>query len=443
MSGIKSKVFPVPRRGAFLLTALVAIALATPVIATPAATAAAQGSIIRVPSDKPTIQAAVDASKSGTLILIAPGTYKEAVVVSPKHSNIVIRGEDRATTILDGEFSSEAGKENGFKVFADGVAIENITVQNFSTNGFYWIGAKGYRGSYITAIRNGDYGIYAFDSVKGQFDHAYASGSPDAGFYIGQCYPCDALIVDSESEWNGLGYSGTNAGGNLLIARSSWHDNRAGIVPNSGTGEKLYPQRETTIIGNSVYDNNNAGTAAIEIAQVAVGNGILIAGGNNNLVERNRVENHTVTGIGVIPLPETVLNPDSATAKDFDSKRNSVLANIVQKNLYDLVSVTSLTDASDSGKNCFAGNTYTTSSPPDIEKVLPCKKPAVGYEADIALFASLLGSAKPPSIDYQAVALPSPQKLANMPKAKTAAARAATNEPSIKISVKKLSVPAE
>ena len=441
MRGIRGKVFPVGRRGAFLLTAL--MAMATPVIATPTATAATKGSIIRVPSDKPTIQAAVDASKSGTLILIAPGTYKEAVVVSPKHPNIVIRGEDRATTILDGEFSSEAGKENGFKVFADGVAIENMTVQNFSTNGFYWIGAKGYRGSYITAIRNGDYGIYAFDSVKGQFDHAYASGSPDAGFYIGQCYPCDALIVDSESEWNGLGYSGTNAGGNLLIARSSWHDNRAGIVPNSGTGEKLYPQRETTIIGNSVYDNNNAGTAAIEIAQVAIGNGILIAGGNNNLVERNRVENHTVTGIGIIPLPETVLNPDSATAKDFDSKRNSVLANIVQKNLYDLVSVTSLTDASDSGKNCFAGNTYTTSSPTDIEKVLPCKKPAVGYEADIALFASLLGSTKPPSIDYQAVALPSPPKLANMPKAKTAAARAATNEPSIKISVKKLSVPAE
>ena len=439
MRGIRGKVFPVGRRGAFLLTAL----MATPVIATPTATAATKGSIIRVPSDKPTIQAAVDASKSGTLILIAPGTYKEAVVVSPKHPNIVIRGEDRATTILDGEFSSEAGKENGFKVFADGVAIENMTVQNFSTNGFYWIGAKGYRGSYITAIRNGDYGIYAFDSVKGQFDHAYASGSPDAGFYIGQCYPCDALIVDSESEWNGLGYSGTNAGGNLLIARSSWHDNRAGIVPNSGTGEKLYPQRETTIIGNSVYDNNNAGTAAIEIAQVAIGNGILIAGGNNNLVERNRVENHTVTGIGIIPLPETVLNPDSATAKDFDSKGNSVLANIVQKNLYDLVSVTSLTDASDSGKNCFAGNTYTTSSPTDIEKVLPCKKPAVGYEADIALFASLLGSTKPPSIDYQAVALPSPPKLANMPKAKTAAARAATNEPSIKISVKKLSVPAE
>ncbi len=441
MRGSKTKGLSVGRRGAFLLTALVA--MATPVIGTPAATAATNGSIIRVPSDKPTIQAAVDASKPGTLILIAPGTYKEAVVVSPKHSNIVIRGEDRATTILDGEFSSEAGKENGFKVFADGVAIENMTVQNFSTNGFYWIGAKGYRGSYITAIRNGDYGIYAFDSVKGQFDHAYASGSPDAGFYIGQCYPCDALIVDSESEWNGLGYSGTNAGGNLLIARSSWHDNRAGIVPNSGTGEKLYPQRETTIIGNSVYDNNNAGTAAIEIAQVAIGNGILIAGGNDNLVERNRVENHTVSGIGVIPLPETVLNPDSTTAKDFGSKGNSVLANVVKKNLYDLVSVTSLTDASDAGKNCFAGNTYTTSSPTDIEKVLPCKKPAVGYEADIALFASLLGSTKPPSIDYRAVALPSPPKLANMPKAKTAAARAATNEPSIKISVKKLSVPAE
>ena len=80
------------------------MAMATPVIATPTATAATKGSIIRVPSDKPTIQAAVDASKSGTLILIAPGTYKEAVVVSPKHPNIVIRGEDRATTILSYNF---------------------------------------------------------------------------------------------------------------------------------------------------------------------------------------------------------------------------------------------------------------------------------------------------------------------------------------------------
>ena len=68
----------------------------------------------------------------------------------------------------------------------------------------------GYRGSYLTAYRNGDYGLYAFDSQWGQFDNSYASGSPDAGFYIGQCDPCHALITDVIAEHNQLGYSGTN-----------------------------------------------------------------------------------------------------------------------------------------------------------------------------------------------------------------------------------------
>ena len=45
------------------------------------------------------------------------------------------------------------------------------------------------RGSYLTAYNNGDYGVYAFDAVDGVLEHSYASGSPDAGFYIGQCYP--------------------------------------------------------------------------------------------------------------------------------------------------------------------------------------------------------------------------------------------------------------
>ncbi|HEY6687699.1 MAG TPA: hypothetical protein VI094_15965, partial [Propionibacteriaceae bacterium] len=65
-----------------------------------------------------------------------------------------------------------------------------------------------------------DYGIYAFDSADGLFEHSYASGSPDSGFYIGQCHPCDAVVDQVVAERNALGYSGTNAGGNLQIVRS-------------------------------------------------------------------------------------------------------------------------------------------------------------------------------------------------------------------------------
>ncbi len=105
----------------------------------------------------------------------------------------MLRGVDRNRTILDGEFKRDNGV---FVVGGDGVVVENLTARNFTENGFFWNGVLGYRGSYLTAYRNGDYGVYAYDSQYGQFDHSYASGSPDSGFYIGQCNPCHAVITD-------------------------------------------------------------------------------------------------------------------------------------------------------------------------------------------------------------------------------------------------------
>ena len=423
--------------GALPLSAVMALAvLAFAVPLVPGVPAGASSvsklpkSTIRVPRDEPTIQLAVDAAKPGTLVLVAPGVYNEAVTVGPKHHDIVIRGEDRATAILDGRFSAETGQDNGFHVRADGVAIENITARNFVNNGFFWEGVDGYRGSYLTAIRNGDYGIYAFGSVHGQFDHDYASGSPDAGFYIGQCKPCHALITDSEAEWNGLGYSGTNAGGDLVITRSSFHDNRAGIVPNSETGEKLSPQRGATIVGNTVFSNNNLKTAAIEIADIATGNGILLAGGNDDIVERNLVHTQVVTGISVIPLPEKILDPSNPKSKNFSATGNQVRDNSLSDNLLDLVLVSTLDDASQSGRNCFSGNHAATTLPTGLEQVLPCTGTGTGtFKADIPKFLQLLSSPKPTPPDFKAVPLPDPPALANMPGRLTAKARPARHLP--------------
>jgi len=404
-----------------------------------------RGGTLRVPKDFKTVQAAVDSAKPGALVLVAPGVYHEAVTVSGEHKNIVIRGESRATTILDGDFSEEPGHENGFKVLANGVAIENVTARNFKSNGFYWTGVKGYRGSYLTSIRAGDYGIYSFDAVNGQFDHDYGSGSPDAGFYIGQCYPCNALMIDDEAEWNGLGYSGTNAGGSLYIVRSSFHNNRAGIVPNSGTGEKNYPQHGATIIGNTVYSNNNGATSAIDIAQIATGNGILLAGGNDNLAQRNLVYDHDIGGVAAIPLPEKLINPKNPNAVNFDAKNNKILDNVVKDSRqFDLGIVSTINSATDAGGNCASGNTFTTSMPADIEKVAPCTGTASApFKTDIPRFASLLARSTPPPADYKTVKLPDPpaSALVDMPNAKKAKVRPATNEPSIKVDYASIKVP--
>ena len=49
---------------------------------------------------------------------------------------------------------------------------------------------------------------------------------------------------------------GTNAGGEIYVIDSRFNNNRLGIVPNSGSYELCYPQRNLVIAGNLVYSNN-------------------------------------------------------------------------------------------------------------------------------------------------------------------------------------------
>lgn len=260
--------------------------------------AAASGTVRRVPEQHANIQAAVDAARPGDLILVAPGIYKEEVTVTTP--SLVIRGLDRNTTIVDGEFL----RPNGFNVLADGVAIENFTARHATLNGFFWTGVTGFRGRYLTAYNNGDYGIYAFDSKDGLFEDSYASGSPDAGFYIGQCFPCNTMIRRVTSEHNALGYSGTNAGGALYIVNSVWRDNRGGLVPNTLDTELYPPQRSTTIRRNLIVGNSSRSTPSKGLTALAWGNGILLGGGRENVVEDNVIAGHANHGVLVVPLAD-------------------------------------------------------------------------------------------------------------------------------------------
>jgi hypothetical protein len=418
------------------------------------------GATLQVPEDHDTIQAAVDAAEPGDLILVAPGTYEESVDVGT--DELTIRGLDRNEVVLDGGFELD----NGIRVAgADGVAIENMTARNYTKNGFFWTEANGYRGSYLTTYRIGDYGIYAYGSTHGLLEHSYASGSPDAGVYIGQCFPCDTVIDDVLSEYNGLGYSGTNSGGNLLIVTSTFRNNRAGIVPNSGSYELCYPERETTIVGNTVYANNQPDTPAIDVALLAMGNGILPAGGVGNIIERNLVYDHDRTGIGLVPFPED--DPSDAippTADDdrpcddtladvpadpatlpnpqiWDPRHNRVVGNVVEDSRLADIAVGTLGDVSEMG-NCFADNTFATSAPLDLEALAPCDGEGSGgdWSAGALDLAALIAATAPPSGDYKTTPVPEPQE--SMPDAESAPAAPATDMPP-EVDLEAIEVPAK
>ena len=422
-------------------------------------TVAGSSGTIAVPGDFDTIQAAVDAAAPGALILVGPGTYNEAVNVTT--DNLTIRGLDRNEVVLDGQLELD----NGIRILgASGVTVENLTAMNYTRNGFFWTGVDGYRGAYLTAYRTGDYGVYVFDSMNGELEHIYAAGSPDAGVYIGECYPCNAVIDDAVSEHNGLGYSGTNSGGNLLIVNSTFRYNRAGVVPNSGSYELCYPERETTIVGNLVYSNNQADTPAIDVALLAMGNGILSAGGVLNDIERNLVYDHDKTGIGLVPfleedpndsvpLPEewslTCAESQLVPPQDpgggilWDSMQNRVIGNVRENNrVADLLVASAGTDVRSLG-HCFTGNVYTTTAPNNLEVLAPCDATGSGDWSDGEYnVAAWLGETHPPSVAWQTAPLPALEQQVSMPDAATAPAHPATDVPK-QIDLAAISVPAK
>lgn len=379
-----------------LLIGVAALALA-PSCGSDAGTA----EILEVPGSFATIQQAVDAAEPGDLILVAPGTYHERVAVSTPR--ITIRGEDRNTVILDGEDRLV----DGIVVTADGVAVENLTVQRYRQNGVIVNGSSGrelpdgdvygsettalvgYRISYVTAANNGLYGLYAFASRDGLIEHSYASGSPDSGIYVGQCKPCNVLITDSIAELNAIGYYGTNASGGVYVIDSVFRSNRLGMTPNSQKMELLAPQVETVIAGNLVVDNDDPN--APPIARGFMGGGIAIGGGTSNLVLRNRVEGHDVYGIGLVDL------------NDFDPIANRIEGNVLAHNTLDLYYESRPGELA-SFDNCFVGNTFDSSAPPGIEEVLPCDGEASPFESTI-----ITPPPAAPAIDYRTIPLPPPQ----------------------------------
>jgi hypothetical protein len=357
----------------------------------------AKGRIIHVPADYQTIQTAVDAAAFGDLVLVAPGVYHEAVQVHT--AGITIRGEDRNSTVLDGQ----SQLKNGFLVRVDNVIIENMTAHHYVANGFYWSYVTGFRGSYLTAYDNGDYGIYAYGSTHGQFDHDFASGSPDSGLYIGQCFPCDALITNDTSAWNGLGYSGTNAGGNLVIRDSEWAYNGAGIVPNTLDSEGNPPERGTTIINNYVHDNGNPSAPFNKDTHPGLGAGIAVPGGDFNDIEHNRVINNSEYGILVLG------NVD----KNFWLASGNVVAHNLVKGsgMADLALGTPV-----GANNCFSDNQAATTAPALLEETHLCGSPLAldgggDMSVTLRLLAQYVNTSGPSfhSPDYRAVQHHPPQ----------------------------------
>lgn len=364
--------------------------------------------VLQVPTKYTTIQSAIDAASTGDIVEIQPGIYNESISI--KTDGIVVRGMDRNKVVIDGGNSLA----NGFFIAANSVRIENLTVRSFLQNGIVFSGIDvaertndesenmaygtpsasldGFEVRWVTVYNNGLYGIYAFASRNGLISDSLVSGHPDSGIYIGQCKPCTTIVQRVISEFNAIGYYGTNASGDVYVISSIFRNNRLGIAPNSQRAELLYPQEETFVVGNYVHDNDDPRAPAI--MEGFFGGGIVIGGGTRNLVKRNRVEDHDYVGIAILDF------------NDFTPSNNQIRENTALNNGIDLaISVT--TKNSNLG-NCFSENAFKSSAPQQIQDVLPCAEP---QKAIVKTNISPLSP--PPNVNYRNI--PAPQIQKTMP----------------------------
>jgi len=376
------------------VTTAIVLALFISLIAAASAAARAQVNIVsqgtppsKIPANThyfKTIQEAVNASTTpGDFVLIEPGVYKEEVKVTSAESGIYIRGMNRNTVILDGQHKVGNGIDI---VRANDVWVENLTVRNYEFgegcsdeecgNGVWWdgrgsgkpIGAHGWYGDYLTAYdtgMKGGYGIFANSETEGEFNHIYASGYADSGFYIGACQECDGLVRNAVMENNSLGYSGSNAGGKLIIEKSTFAHNAVGFATNSeNPGDPPPPQdgecnrpevpststptitstnipRCTILRYDSFTENNNLSVPPNGSTEIAPwGVGVELPGDYADLVAHNTISGNANVGVlgfeypNPFPVPPFCENPEGCGTIDFQFAGNRISQNTFSNNGY-------------------------------------------------------------------------------------------------------------
>ena len=207
----------------------------------PTGPAGAAGAIVNVPSQLPTIQAAIDAVADGGTVVVAPGVYRENLTFHGRR--IEVRSSDGPlATVIEGAGNGPV-----------------VTFQQAETR------ATALRGF---TVRNGDAGgiriTGASPTITGNIVTANAAYE-GAGFYIGDS---SALIEDNLVRGNTAGYGG---GGGFHLGYASGLEVRGNTIEfntsHTGGAMYLFTAVEPLIVDN-VFRGNRAttwGGGAIEI----------------------------------------------------------------------------------------------------------------------------------------------------------------------------------
>ena len=318
------------------------------------------------------IQTAVDAAPPGATIYVKRGTYAENVAITKDGITLLSRGAKIVppATPVGNACSSPGGTATegicavGDVSFPDegppvvNVPIKNVTISGFNVTGFpgsgiFFLGAENPVVKRNVTTDNEEYGIARFSSSGGVIIGNEASGSDEAGIYVGDSPNADVLVAGNEAADNGaFGLFFRDAADGDVVGNRV-HGNCIGaIVLNTG-GNVAADWRFTA---NKITDNTAFCPAnEEEQTDASSGIGIAIAGGADNKIYGNYIRDNTPSG--AVDFAGGVVVADIGIPGANPPSGNVVKRNIILGNQPDI-----LWDGSGTG-NVFERNLCRTSVP--------------------------------------------------------------------------------
>jgi hypothetical protein len=256
---------------------------------------------------------------------------------------------------------------------ANGIYLSNFTVEQAEFNDVDVVEVNGFRLSGLVVRYAQNYGALTFTSGHGLYDHVEAYGNGDSGVYPGSnpkgcdvdrnayatceqgasaqnpragCGPSTTELRQINSHDNVLGYSGT-AGNSTWVHDSHFHDNNTGLTTDSfAAGHPGMPQ-ECFLWEHNVINSNNQNFFTAERQdycnrtpflmrpkdivcpqfQTAVGTGVLIGGGNRDLLRDNWIFDNWRWGAALIAVPASLRGDNEPSHQQDTSNGNQFLSN--------------------------------------------------------------------------------------------------------------------
>jgi hypothetical protein len=244
---------------------------------------------------------------------------------------------------------------------ADGFVLKNVTVRHAAEHDVYVLETDGYLLERDKFFYAGEYGALMFASDHGLTENCEGVGNGDSAVYPGGApetgddtapnapdkrdtsfYPRARLnqkITHCDLHHNNMATSGT-MGNAVHIVHNNVYDNAAGLVTDSfyAGGHPGFPQSNAVFEKNNIYSNNfdvyhypkgyPESRKVHSAVGVPLGTGVVIAGGNTDVVRDNNIYDNWRRGTMLLAVPDAIscppgtqtCMPSNPTSTSFDNR---------------------------------------------------------------------------------------------------------------------------